>query len=225
MTDTPHINPAYDKEMTKMAFLLHSMEEALRQQMQDSKEAFVNMDSQRAKAVRHKDTALNQMKAQSVEQSIAILARYQPMAEDLRKVVSSFKTAIEYERIGDYLKNFASSVTNFAKHDESLMVFPLIVQMMDAVQQQFGDFLISCADDDIPAAIAVWQRDNDIDDLFKMLIHDALKNHKQDDGNAHSLVQAVLVANNLERIGDRVKNLVEIFYYQKTGKTLESEYE
>jgi phosphate uptake regulator len=58
-----------------------------------------------------------------------------------------------------------------------------------------------------------------------MLIHDALKNHKQGDGNAHSLVQAVLVANNLERIGDRVKNLVEIFYYQKTGKTLESEYE
>ena len=203
-----------------MRDLLSGMEDTLRRQMADMQAAFADMDLQRTKEIRRNDSELNQMEMKASEQAMEILARYQPMAEDLRWVTGAFKTAIEYERIGDYLKNFAASVATFVKHDESLKVFPSMAQMTSAVWRQFEDYLSARAADSIDAAIAVWQRDAEIDGLFNALVQKAMKNQQSGDGNVHSLVQIILVANNLERTGDRVKNLVEIFYYQKTGMAL-----
>ena len=218
----PHTNPAYDREMEKMTQLLREMESVISRQLTSIETAFADMDVERARAVLQNDLRLNEMEGKALRQAIAVLACYQPVAEDLRKVVSSLYTATEYERIGDYVKNSANSVESFVAHKETLKIFPLLLEMMRHVHRQFDDYLSAHAAEDLQAAIKVWECDKNIDRVFRQAVNEAAENQSAGDGNAHSLVHAISIASNLERLGDRIKNLVEIFYYRKTGRRLEN---
>ncbi|MGI9307303.1 MAG: phosphate signaling complex protein PhoU [Gammaproteobacteria bacterium] len=223
LENLPHTNPAYDREMAKMTRLLGEMEETLRAQFAGIESAFAEMDLPRARAVWRNDSQLNEMEGRALRQAIAVLACYQPVAEDLRKVVGALYAAAEYERIGDYIKNFAKSVESFVSHEETLEIFPALLAMMKQVRGQFDGYLAARAADDLDAAIQIWRRDKDIDAAFRRTVNAAADNQTAGDGNAHSLMHAIAVAGNLERLGDRVKNLVEILYYEKTGRQLEEE--
>ena len=213
----PHTNPAYDREMTKMTQLLRGMEAALREQLTNIEAAFADMDLPKAHAVWKNDSRLNAMEGKALRQAIAVLACYQPVAEDLRKVVGVLYTSTEYERIGDYIKNFAKSIESFGSNEEKLKIFPLLLSMMRDVRKQFDAYLSAHAAEDIEAAVLVWRQDEKIDEIFRNVVNVAADNHSAGDGTAHSLVHTISVASNLERLGDRIKNLVEIFYYRKTG--------
>ena len=219
----PHTNPAYDREMNKMSQLLSDMETALHEQLTDLESAFADMDSERAREIRQKDSRLNEMEGRALRQSIAVLACYQPVAEDLRTVVGSLYAAAEYERMGDYVKNFAQSIELFATHRETLKIFPMLLKMTRDVRAQFEEYIAARDRDDLSAAHKVWERDEEIDRAFRATVNEAADNQSAGDGNAHSLILAISIASNLERLGDRVKNLVEIFHYRKTGQRLEEE--
>lgn len=223
MENFPHTNPAYDREMTKMTQLLRNMEKTLREQLTGIEAAFADMDLQRAQSVRRNDSKINEMEGKALRQAIAVLACYQPVAEDLRKVVSTLYTAIEYERIGDYIKNFAKSVESFVSQKETLKIFPMLLIMMRDVRSQFDAYLSAHAAEDLDATLKVWHRDKEIDQVFREVVSAAADNQIAGDGDAHSLVHAISIARNLERLGDRIKNLVEIFYYRKTGEQLTNE--
>ncbi|MGU9951946.1 MAG: phosphate signaling complex protein PhoU [Gammaproteobacteria bacterium WSBS_2016_MAG_OTU1] len=219
----PHTNPAYDREMKKLTVLLRDMEESLCAQLADIEAAFTTMDLQQAQTVCRNDSRLNEMEGKALRQGIAVLACYQPVAEDLRRVVGTLYTATEYERIGDYVKNFAKNVASFISHEETLKIFPMLLEMTREVRRQFEKYLQAIAEEDLDKALAVWKDDEKIDRIFRETVHKAAENQSDGDGNSHSLVQAISVASNLERLGDRVKNLVELFYYQKTGRQLQNE--
>ncbi len=221
MEHLPHTNPAYDREMTKMSNLLTEMESAVRSQLSEIETAFADMSLERARIVRCNDSRLNEMEGKALQQAIAVLACYQPVAEDLRKVVSALFAAVEYERIGDYVKNFATSVEAFVSHKETLKIFPMLLDMMREVRRQFEECITAVSADDLDAALKVRCGDAAIDRIFRKVVDAAVENQIGGDGNAHSLVHAISIASNLERIGDRVKNLAEVFYYRKTGRQLE----
>ena len=224
MKDTiPHTNPAYDREMNKMTQLLSDMETVLCEQLNDLEVAFSKMDSQQANGICKRDLRLNEMEGKALKQSISVLACYQPVAEDLRTVISSLHTAAEYERMGDYVKNNAHSVELFSNKHETLKIFPMLLKMTRAVRTQFEQYIKARDNDDLEAAHKVWEGDSEIDKTFKEAINEAANNQSAGDGNAHSLIHATTIASNLERLGDRVKNLVEIFHYRKTGKQMQEE--
>ena len=219
--EQPHTNPAYDREMQKMRGLLTDMENAVHGQLSDLEKAFASMNSQQADTISENDHRLNAMEGMALRQAIAVLACYQPVAEDLRTVVGTLLAAVEYERIGDYVKNFAKSIKLFVSHDEKLKVFPHLLEMTAAVRTQFENYLAAAEKDDLDAAMKVWRGDVAIDKHFHLVVREAVDYQGGGDGNTHSLMHVVTVASNLERMGDRVKNLVEILYYRKTGKMLE----
>ena len=221
MDNLPHTNPAYDREMEEMERLLRDMEGALRGQLADIEAAFADMDLPRARGVWRNDSRLNEMEGRALKQAIAVLACYQPVAEDLRKVVGALYAAAEYERIGDYIKNFAKSVESFISHEETLKVFPMLLEMVRRARGQFERYLSAAEAEDLDAAVEVWKRDSELDAAFREVVNAAAENQTAGDGNAHSLVHAISVASNLERMGDRIKNLVEILYYRKSGRRLE----
>lgn len=218
-----HANPAFDRDIKKMSKLLGEMEGAVKYQLVAVSEAFARLDLAQSRKICKNDKTINNIRQELEEQTILLLARHQPMADDLRHITGAFKASIEYERMGDYVKHFAKSVGKFAAHHESLEVFPALAEMETAVRKMYDDFLAAKKDDNTDAACKVWLSDQKIDDMCHAVVQEAFINQKRGDGNPHSLVHAVSVAKNLERIGDKIKNLVEIFYYENTGLTLNLE--
>ncbi len=223
MRVSPHANPAFDRDIAAVAGVLAEMEEEVAGQLLAVSAAFEEMNLSKAWAVRKHDAALNRQLETLEERTVAALARHQPVADDLRRIVGALKTGIEYERMGDYVKHFAKSVGKFVAHHESLEVFPLLSQMAALVREMFAEFRAAKNDGDLEKLSQVWLFDRRIDDACHAAVEDAFLNQRRGDGNAHSLVHAVSVAKNLERIGDKIKNLVEIHYRQETGVALDLE--
>lgn len=217
MEKQEHINPAFDVSLQQMEALLQQMEDAVQSQIENVRQAFKEMSEARARAVREKDAHLNRLAVEMETQTVTILAKHQPMADDLRRVIAALKMSIEYERGGDYVKNLAKSISRLAAHNENLEVFPALQKMLDDVGAMFAEYVASRRGGDLPAAERVWARDHRIDDLCSEAVREAYENLENGDGNIHSLIHAVSVAKNSERIGDKIKNLVEIYYRQRTG--------
>ena len=218
-----HANPAFDRDIEAVTALLDKMETAVAEQMAAVSTAFAEMDLSKSWQVRKKDDSLNRQREQLEELAVMALARHQPVADDLRRIVGALKMAIEYERMGDYVKHFAKSVGKFVVHHETLEVFPLLSDMTNSARKMFADYRTARTAGDIQKLSQVWLYDQKIDDACHAAVQEAFTNQHRGDGNAHSLVHAVSVAKNLERLCDKIKNLVEIYYHQETGTALDLE--
>lgn len=216
-----HINPAFDEALAAMDNLLNAMEDAVSEQIADTQKIFAQMNTDIAKGVRKRDKILNRLAEEVEAQALTVLAKHQPVAEDLRHVVGALKMSIEYERCADYVKHLAKSVAKLASHEHTLGIFPALQAMLDEVGTQFADAVRARRAGDSAAAERVWLRDQRIDDLCAELVREAFANHKEGDGSVRSLMHAMSVVKNNERIGDKIKNLMEILYKQKTGEALD----
>lgn len=221
MEHSHHINPAFDQALAEMDDLLEAMEDAVLAQIVGARQAFQEMSATMAKGVRKKDKALNELAVQAEDKAIAVLVRHQPLAEDLRHTVGALKMTIEYERCADYVKHLAKGVSKLSAHNENLEVFPSLQHMLEEVEAQFTAAMAARRAGDTEEAVRVWLKDQRIDDLCAEAVRESFDNQKKGDGNVHSLLHAMSVARNIERIGDKIKNLMEILYKQKTGDALD----
>lgn len=221
MDKPSHINPAFDAELADMEEQLAAMEDAVQAQISAAQQALNEMDAGLARDVRKKDKQLNQLAEEVEHKAVTILAKHQPMAEDLRRTIGALKMAIEYERGGDYVKHLAKSIVKLAAHHGNLEVFPSLRTMLEEVGAMFAAYTQARREGNLRAAERVWLQDQRIDDLCSDAVREAFDNQQKGDGNVHSLIQAISVAKNSERLGDKIKNLVEIFYLQKTGEHLD----
>ena len=100
-----HANPAFDRDIKKMSKLLGEMEGAVKYQLVAVSEAFARLDLAQSRKICKNDKTINNIRQELEEQTILLLARHQPMADDLRHITGAFKASIEYERMGDYVKH------------------------------------------------------------------------------------------------------------------------
>ena len=221
MDHSHHINPAFDKALEEMDALLAEMEDAVLAQVVGARQAFQEMSVTMAKGVRQKDKEVNRLAVLAEDKAVAVLAFHQPLADDLRHTVGALKMSIEYERCADYVKHLAKSISKLSAHNENLEVFPSLQRMFEAVESQVGAAIAARRAGDPDEAVRVWLKDQRLDDLCSETVREAFDNQKKGDGNVHSLLHAMSVARNIERIGDKIKNLMEILYKQKTGDVLD----
>ena len=217
-----HINPAFDQDISQMDGYLVKMESSISEQLKMIRTAFAEMDVSLAQQIRRQDRRLNDLAINLERCAVGILARHQPVAEDLRHAVGVIKMSIEYERAGDYIKSLAKSVVRMAAYDsQNDLIIPSLLHIIDKVTEQFELFCKARCQHDMEAAKTAWLKDQMIDDLCGEIIHLTLDSRAQSKavGN-HNLVDWVGAAKSLERFGDKVKNLVEIFHIEKTGEPL-----
>ena len=218
--ETLHTNPAFDSAIKKMEKLLKAIEQAVAEQLQTVAVALDNMDVMRAKAVRRKDAEINDMKRQVEDQVLAVLAKHQPVAEDLRRAVGALKMSIELERAGDYVKHLANDIRKIAGCDYEPEIIGKIRALLGEVSEMFREFSAARESGDVDRAVRVWLVDQKVDDMCSDIVRDAFEHQKRAGGDVYGLVSAVGMAKNIERAGDKIKNLIEIYYYQKTGADL-----
>ena len=219
---TPHhFNPVFDRDLAAMDKLLEEMEDAVSAQIAGAQEAFAQKDTAMARSVRKRDKAVNRLAERVEKKVLVVLSRHQPVAEDLRHVIGALKMATEYERCADYVKHLAKSVAKLSLEKHHLEVNPALRAMLDEVAQMFAAGVEARRKGSSEDAARVWQQDAHIDALCKALVREVFANHKRGDGSARSLMHAMSVAKNSERIGDKIKNLMEILHKQKTGDALD----
>ncbi|MGF1611739.1 MAG: phosphate signaling complex protein PhoU, partial [Kiloniellales bacterium] len=104
---TEHIVKSFDEELEQLNEIVVRMGGLAEAQLADAIQAVSRRDGDLADRVIEGDRAIDELEQKLEHNAINLLARRQPMANDLRAVVSALKIASDVERIGDYAKNIA----------------------------------------------------------------------------------------------------------------------
>lgn len=185
--------------------------------VQRALEALRNRDAATAQAVIDADDEIDARQIQLEEHAIDIMATQQPMASDLRQLVTVLHVADELERIGDYAEGIAK-ITLIMGEQPPIKPLIDIPRMSDIACEMLRGSLDALVARDIEAAVAVWQRDDEVDDLYEQVYRELVTYMIADPKKIERATYLIWVAHNIERIADRATNIAERVIFVSTGQ-------
>jgi phosphate transport system protein len=154
------------------------------------------------------------------EKAILTIARRQPMAIDLRALVSAIRIASDIERIGDLAKNVGKRVVAIDGQFAPQKIVGGVIHISDLALDRLHRVLDAYAHRDVEAAMSVWNQDEEIDQLYNSLFRELLTYMMEDPRNIGFCAHLLFSAKNIERIGDHATNIAETIKYLVTGETV-----
>lgn len=209
----PHFQEALEELKARLLVMGGEAEEQVRSAVC----ALVERDAERARAVLEGDTAINSLHIEIDERCFRLLALHQPMAVDLRVIVSAIKINSDLERVGDFAVNISEAVLHHLEHPE---LKPLIdiPAMADIAQGMLRDALNAYVMHDVGLAEAVLDRDDTLDELKSRVFHDLLQFMRENAATTEPLLDLILISRHLERIGDHATNIAEEVIFIASGR-------
>jgi phosphate transport system protein len=207
----------FEKHVGDLKTQLLDMGNIVGQTIIDGVEAIKTRDRTMADALIHHDDEINRLRYQLEEQCYELIATQQPLAIDLREIISILLIAIELERIADHAKNLGQIVIHMGNEP---LLKPLIdiPRMAEICESMLSQSLDAFARHDVEMAHAVCDRDDEIDQLYTQIFRELLTYVMEDSRTVTRALNLLFAAHNLERIGDRITNIGERVIYAATGK-------
>lgn len=190
------------------------------QQLADAIEAIDRRDVELAEATIGKDRQIDHLERLIETSAVRTLTLNSPQASDLRDVVAALKISTDLERIGDLGKNIAKRALVLSGQPP-LSVSKSLTRMGRQALVQVKDVLDAYAARDAEASVLVWQRDQELDELYNSLFRELLTYMMEDQRIIGLAAHMMFVAKNLERIGDHATNIAETTYYLVNGRHID----
>jgi phosphate transport system protein len=166
------------------------------------------------------DAVIDQLERDLQDQVILMIARRQPLANDLRHIMTVLKIAGDLERIGDLAKNIAKRALAVAGESHPKPLMTGMRHMTEMVQSQLKDVLDALAARDADKALKVWRSDQQVDAMYNSLFRELLTYMMEDPRNIGLCTHFLFGAKNIERIGDHTTNIAENVYYLVHGEPI-----
>jgi phosphate transport system protein len=214
-----HIIKSYDQELERLDNTIAEMGGMAESQLAAAIEAVSKRDSDLATEVIENDARVDELEHEVEGLVVRLLALRQPMARDLRQIVAALKTATDLERICDYAANVAkrSIVLNQTAPVKPVYALP---RMGALCQGMIKDVLDAYVERDADRALAVWLRDEELDEMYTSLFRELLTYMIEDARNITPCTHLLFMAKNLERMGDHATNIAETLYFLVHGRPL-----
>jgi phosphate transport system protein len=154
------------------------------------------------------DEPINALHVEIDNRCFKLLALHQPMATDLRAIVSAVKINTDLERVGDLAVNIAEAAKRYATHPPVKKLID-IPQMGDIAQEMLHDALDAFVRRDTALAQRVLNEDDRLDGLKTQIFRELLEYMLKDPATVEPALDLILVSRHLERIGDHATNIAE----------------
>lgn len=222
MSEAQHIVKSFDAELRRLRGLLVEMGGLVESQVALAMQAVMSRDAAMATRAVELDPAVDALERQVEQFVIQMLALRQPMAGDLRQIVSALKVTAALERIGDYAKNAARRSIVL---EQFRLPFSLagLANMARLVQENLKLVIDAIGENDSDKAVEVWRSDEGIDDLYNSIFRELVTYMMEDARSITPCTHLLFIAKNLERMGDHATNIAETIHYAVTGEPLTEE--
>lgn len=207
----------FDEELGEIKKKLAAMAGLAEMLVSRSVQILVEREAGLAEEVRTAESAVNQRQLDIDENCLRLLALHQPMATDLRFLVSTLRITGELERIGDQAVNIAEAALALIEKPE---VKPLIdIPKMAAIASEMvKDGLNSFVQKDVRLARSVLERDNEVDAYKDQIFRELLTYMLSDPKTVDRGIELILISRHLERIADHATNIAEDAIYYVAGR-------
>ena len=216
---TDHIVKSFDDELTQLNRAITHMGELSQTQLSGAIDALLLRDTTVAAHVVKGDFEVDELERELDAGAIRVLALRQPIARDLRQVLSALRIGIEFERICDFSANIAKRAIALNKHSPDEWINE-IAELGNLALKLLADVVTAFRERDSEKALAVWAQDEQLDDMYTGIYRRLIDFMKAEPQRVPIGAHLLFIAKNIERIGDHATNIAESVYYLVTGEAL-----
>ena len=213
------IRHGFDQDLEALRRELLLMGEVVKQTIKNAVTALKTKDMALARSVMDGDDVIDRMQVEIEDRCIALIARQQPVATDLRILGTGLKITTDLERMGDHAFDSAKIAGEIGAEPR---IKPLvdIPRMAELAQAMLQDCLQAYLNLDVQLAEKVIRDDDKVDQLYLQVYRDLLNYMIDDPTTINQATQLLFVARYLERIADHSTNVAEWVIYLVTGERL-----
>ncbi|WP_040195777.1 phosphate signaling complex protein PhoU [Candidatus Soleaferrea massiliensis] len=206
----------FDHELELMNIDLIKMGSMIEEAIAKSIKALEAGSKNLALEVIEDDSKVDDLEKAIERRCMRLLLRQQPVAKDLRAISTALKMITDIERIGDQAADIADLSLRF-QNGLDVRVAEHIPQMARIAVEMVRDSIESFVKNDLDLARATMKRDDDADDLFNIVKNELIESIITSKENADEIIDCMMIAKYLERIGDHAVNICEWVVFYSTG--------
>jgi phosphate transport system protein len=214
-----HTVSSFDEDLDHIDRLIRDMGDLSGSMVSSSTKALLASDNALAQRVVSDDAIMDAKQRELDDRAITLIAKRQPMAQDLRSVVGAIRMAADLERIGDLAKNTAKRVALTGDFHPQKLIRG-VEHMAAMVLGQLKKVLDAYAGRDLVKALTVWNGDEEIDAMCTSLFRELITYMMEDPRNITFCMHLMFTAKNIERMGDHATNIAETVYFMIEGRPI-----
>lgn len=207
----------FDKELANLKSLLLRMAVLAEEMIDAAIDGLVERTEKHVPLLTQHEEEMNRLQMEVDDQVVTLLAIRQPMATDLRFIVTASKISSDLERIGDQVINISENAHFYLQHPELKRLID-IPHMADEVKSMVRNSIESFVKQDVLLAQSVIMNDDKVDGYKEQIFRELLTYMMGDPSTIPRALALILIARNLERIGDHATNIAEEVIYVVQGR-------
>ncbi len=206
-----------DKALNELVGETLRMLSLVREMTQKATEALVEGNRAKAEEVIAKDQEVDALELKIENQAVAVIARHQPVASDLRLIFTIIKALTDLERAGDYAMHVAEDALLLAQEPplKRYVTLPEIGKRLLEMMDTLGK---AVAERDPGLARKVVEMDDQVDGLYEEVTRELITYMLEDPRTLTKALTLMRVARSYERLGDHLENVGERVIYWLTGE-------
>ncbi|MGA8260433.1 MAG: phosphate signaling complex protein PhoU [Arenicellales bacterium] len=213
-----HTVKRYNAELEDVRSKVLAMGGLVEQQLSDAITAITTGDSSLGEKVLNGDYQINALEVEIDEECSQILARRQPIANDLRFVLAVIKTITDLERMGDEAERIGRMAVQLAQRDRPRGEYRELRHLGDMAKHMLRRALDAFARTDVVAAMETREQDTELDKEYESIMRQMITLMMEDPRHIPRTLEVIFSARALERIGDRAGNICEYVIYLVKGR-------
>jgi len=210
----------FEKELEELHYDVLKMGSLVEEAIANAIASLVNHDIELAQKVIDDDDRIDKMEVEIDNKCAKIIVTQQPIARDLRIVLTGLKIVTDLERMADHAVDIAKTTLRIA-HQKYIKPLIDIPRMAEIVREMVKMSLDSYVRQDLEVARAIGEKDDIVDALYKQVFRELLTYMMEDPRNIDQATQFLFVARYLERIADHATNICEWVIYLDTGEHID----
>ncbi|AIS52688.1 phosphate-specific transport system accessory protein PhoU [Thermoanaerobacter kivui] len=210
----------FEKELEELHYDVLKMGSLVEEAIANAIASLVNHDTELAQKVIDDDDRIDKMEVEIDNKCAKIMVTQQPIARDLRIVLTGLKIVTDLERMADHAVDIAKTTLRIA-HQKYIKPLIDIPRMADIVREMVKMSLDSYVRQDLDLAKTIGEKDDIVDALYKQIFRELLTYMMEDPRNIDQATQFLFVARYLERIADHATNICEWVIYLDTGEHID----
>jgi phosphate transport system protein len=207
----------FDKNLQELQSKMNEMNELTVSAFEKAFTAFKTQDVELALRVIDEDTAIDNLDHEINQYAVWLIAKEQPFATDLRRIIASLKITSDIERIADFAVNIAKSTAKIGK-TESLIGITKLEQMKETSLKMLKMGVSAFIDGNMALAKEVAGLDDSVDDHYAETYKNITEYLREHPEETTQLVQLLFINRFLERTADHITNIAESAAYLIKGQ-------
>lgn len=206
----------YLGELEKLNNDVIRMGSLLEESINNVVKALKKTDARLAEEIIAADDKIDDCERNIEKACIALIARQQPVASDLRKITAIMRLIADLERIADHCSDISKYIVRLA--DEKEVAMPkYVIEMVYAMKEMVIATIDSFVNGDAEKAKDIIAADDAVDDYFEKILEELCQAMKHNADNIHQYAEYLMIVKYLERMADHATNIAGWIVYIETG--------